>query len=357
MPVVRVSVVKAEQGSEKRVVGRLRAYGVELLLVGMLILAVAFFGYLGYGLLSAEEQSTSFSGETALGHVGAQLALGNRVVTSEANQVTRDYVLRELQEMGWAVFRQPYIALVPEAIQTNPNLTVTVAADGAATIMPENVIALKEGAPGAPVALLVTHYDSRIASDLDPDPANHEVPSPGANAGAAGTAVLLELANTLDVAATGHTVCLLFLDGEANRGLPNWDGTFGIDYYLIGMRNDKVDACRDPAFAVVLDMVGNANQQIFVERSGNPELSSALWQTSVALGYTDTIIPEAKWSIPGPQVALSREGVPSVLLSDYDYPYRYTRQDTIDKISPRSLERIGRLLSVWLEQGAPIASN
>jgi hypothetical protein len=187
---------------------RIRAYSVELVLVGILLAAVFFFGYLGYGLLRPEIIDEPFSGEKARANVARQLEFGVRSTGAEGNQRTGDWLIEQLRVLGWDVVIQP----------------ITIGD----TLTGRNIIGIRSpGQAGAPVALLATHYDTRLAADADPDPAQQMQPTPGANANAAGVAVLVELARTLDVDATGHTICLAFFDAEANSGLPGWSPHMG----------------------------------------------------------------------------------------------------------------------------------
>ncbi len=87
---------------------RLRAYYVELLLTGALLAAVAFFGYLGYGLLRPEIINEPFSGEKALANVEKQLAFGPRVTGTASSISTGDWLVEQLRLMGWDVVIQPF---------------------------------------------------------------------------------------------------------------------------------------------------------------------------------------------------------------------------------------------------------
>lgn len=321
----------------------------------MLVAAVGFFGYLGYGLIQADAAVEGYSGESALSYAARQMEFGPRPITSDANDKVKEWLIAELQQAEWRAAVQPFVARV-SADAVGSDILAGSLEGTLYTVESENIIAIKEpeGVDDPPVGLLVTHIDSRVVSDADPDPALQGTPNPGANAGASGTAALLELARTLDVDSTGHRLCLLFLNGEANRGLDGWENSHGIDYFLIGLRGGQVDQCADPRFAVVVDLVGGANQQIFVERTSDVGLSTELWGTARSLGYEDTIVPEVKWLAPGPHAALNRAGIPAAVMLDYDYPYRDTTLDTVDKLDAESFARVGRVLANWLERGAPL---
>ena len=195
---------------------RWRFYSIELALMLMLGVAVGYFGYLGYGLVRPTEEP--FSGERAEFYVSQQLEFGERVAGSAGGLTTSDWLIAELTKQrrdraGWDVL-----------VQSIP-ISDTVTA--------KNIIAQKGAGPDAgPVIILSTHYDTRALADLDPNELKRIEATPGANAGASGTAILLELARTLNVLGTGHTVCLVFFDAEDNGGLAGWQYATSSDVFL-----------------------------------------------------------------------------------------------------------------------------
>lgn len=315
--------------------GRLRGYSIELILVAILGLAVAFFGYLGWGLINPGGDQ-EFSGERALALVADQMAYGPRTAGSEDADEMGDWLIAELRSMGWDVVIQPFPVTL--------SVTETVSA--------RNIIAIRgDGGSGQPVALLGTHYDTRLAADADPEPARRQQPVPGANGGGSGVAVLLELARTLDVAASQHVVCLAFFDAEDNRGLPGWQEPLGSARFL--MAQSDIPRCANPRFAVLIDAVGGREQRIALPTGANPGLSGQLWRMADALGYGESIVAEVIAQGPSFVDAFLEAGIPTVAMIDTGYPYWHTTLDTADKLSASSLARIGQLMELWLEQGAP----
>jgi len=69
------------------------------------------------------------------------------------------------------------------------------------------------------------------------------------------------------------------------------------------------------------------------------------------LGYGKEFIPSLKYTMLDDHIPFRDLGIPSVDIIDFDYPYWHTTEDTLDKISAASLERIGRTIEVWLEKG------
>ena len=106
-----------------------------------------------------------------------------------------------------------------------------------------------------------------------------------------------------------------------------------------------------PEYAIVVDMIGDADQNIYYEQNSSVPLREELWKIATDLGYEDTIIPKQNHSIIDDHTPFLRAGIPAVDMIDFDYPYWHTVEDTLDKISPDSLERVGRVLERFLESG------
>jgi Zn-dependent M28 family amino/carboxypeptidase len=311
---------------------RLRMYSVELLLVTLLVGAVGFFAYLGTGLMQSATYAQEFSGERALNQAARQLEFGPRVSGTPASERMTDWLAQELVRHSWDVLIEPFTA--------------------AERVRARNIIAVRNHtASDAPVAIIGAHYDSRLAADADPNPANRSLATPGANSGAAGAAVLVELARVLDLTASGHTICLVFFDAEENGGLPGWGPAQGSEYFVRTLA-ESVPRCSSPRLAVILDLVGGTNQQLYIEQTGDASLSTALWQVAASQGFDDHFRNETKWATTDTHTNFLQAGIPAIMVADFDYPYRYTVEDTLDKLDADSLAAVGRTLEVWLESGA-----
>ena len=190
-----------------------------------------------------------------------------------------------------------------------------------------------------PVLILGAHYDTRRSADRE-DPSQ---PVMGANDGASGVAVLLELARVLDRERLDHQVWLAFFDAEDNGNLNGWDWCVGSSYMA-----EHLEVT--PEAMVLLDMVGDADQQFYFEGHSDPVLGERLWGIAATLGYTQTFIPETRYSLYDDHIPFIALGIPAVDVIDFDYPYWHTTQDTPDKVSAESLERIGRVVEYWLEE-------
>jgi glutaminyl-peptide cyclotransferase len=264
----------------------------------------------------------AFSGAESYKHIIAQTDLGPRSTGSEAGWQTGEYIIEQLERSGWQVETQEFEYQGVKA---------------------RNIIG-KRGS--GPIAIVGAHYDTRRQADNDPDPLKHTEPVIGANDGASGVAVLLEMARTLDVPQTQREIWLTFFDAEDNGRLDNWD-------WIAGSTHMAQNLTVTPTTMILLDMIGDADQQLYWDRNSDPRLNEGLWQTAARLGFAQVFIPQYKWTMIDDHIPFAQRGIPSIDLIDFDYPYWHTTQDTADKVSPRSLERIGRTVSTWLEQTSP----
>lgn len=316
-----------------------RNYSVELALVSALGLAVLFFGYLALGLFPRGAGDEDFAGSRALEFAGRQMAFGARATATQSNLEMGTWLIQQLTGAGWDVVIQEFAA--------------------GEVVKGRNLIAIRspEQPPAAtapfsfPVGILATHYDTRLAADGDPDPENQTRPAPGANNGASGVAVLLELARTLDVNAAGHTICLAFFDGDANEGLPGWQGRLGSSHFARTAAQD-VPRCAAPAFVVALDQVGGDAARFRQDPATHPALNAALWAQAAALGYGDTFLSEDAPATRNAHTPFQENGVPTSLITDVGYAAGRTLADTVDRLSEETLLRVGRTLEAWLERGA-----
>ncbi len=267
---------------------------------------------------ASDTHTEQFDGDRAYSHVLKQCAFGPRYVGSEGGRKTAAYIESVLEELGWTTHDQRFTYRGTQV---------------------RNVIA-RSGR--GPLIILGAHYDTRSLANRDPvDPTQ---PVPGANDGASGVAVLLELARTLDLDRAGLEVWLAFFDAEDQGGIDGWPFSVGASYMAQHLS-------ADPEAVVIVDMVGDADQEIFWERSSDLELMRELWGIADDLGYGTHFVPEYGQAIMDDHVPFLQRGLVAVDIIDPNYLYWHTAQDTPDKVSPESLERVGRVLQTWLERG------
>ena len=288
---------------------------------------VVWFGYMVAPTAARflpESLSRNFDGRAAYRHVIAQVEIGPRATGSEGSRQTQQYILERLAKYRWSTEVQAF------------RYRGTPAA---------NIIA-KAGQGKGPVILIGAHYDTRRRADNDSVAQNRNRPVPGANDGASGVAVLLELARALDKESLQNEVWLVFFDAEDNGRLDNWEWVAGSTYFADNL-------VTVPAAVIIADMVGDADQQLFKEQNSTPWLVEQVWSKAAALGFDRHFLPVAGYSMLDDHTPFLAKGIPAIDIIDFDYPYWHTTEDTADKVSGDALARVGRVLESLLE-GAEI---
>jgi hypothetical protein len=190
--------------------------------------------------------------------------------------------------------------------------------------------------------LLCAHWDTRPTADNDPDPQARTQPIPGANDGASGVAVLLEVARVLAERTPPLGVDIVLFDGEDYGSfLKMEDVLIGSTYFSRKSRGYR------PKAAILIDMVGDRNLQILQEGyslESSPQLVARIWQLAGKLGYSWVFLDGESGQIVDDHLPLNQAGIPCIDLIDMQYSYWHTREDTPDKCSPESLKIIGTVL-------------
>ncbi len=200
----------------------------------------------------------------------------------------------------------------------------------------QNIIATRSDT--APRIIVGAHYDSRLLADQDTGPGRSQ-PVPGANDGASGVSILLELARTLP--AKSVPVELVFFDAEDNGGLDNRQ-------WIMGSQAFVQTLTVKPQAVVIVDMVGDANLNIFEERNSDPKLTAEIWAQAANLGFGKYFISTPKYDMIDDHSPFLAAGIPAVDIIDFDYPYWHTTADTLDKVSAQSLQTVGETLWAWI---------
>jgi Zn-dependent M28 family amino/carboxypeptidase len=187
--------------------------------------------------------------------------------------------------------------------------------------------------------LVGTHYDTRSWADRDPRKELRSNPIIGANDGASGVAVMLEMARAWKYDPPPVGIDLIFFDGEefGREGV--------LADYLAGSKafvKDHPDF--RPEWGVILDMVGDSTLRIAKEKSSAARACKAvrrIWGAAERVGssaFVDGFLPH----IYDDQSAFIERGIPVALVIDYEYPWYHTIEDLPDKCSAESLGQVGR---------------
>ena len=201
---------------------------------------------------------------------------------------------------------------------------------------------------GDPQQLLIgAHWDTRPWADEDPDTEKRNDPIIGANDGASGVAVILELARILNASPPPIGITLVLFDGEdmGRSGTPK-------SYAQGSLAFAKDLPIEKPDEAIILDMIGDAELHIPIERYSyqqNRQLVKKLWGLAKVLSL-DAFESRIEYSIYDDHVPLWAEAkIPAVDIIDFNYPnsytnYWHTTQDLPENCSAESLGQVGTLL-------------
>lgn len=264
----------------------------------------------------------------------AQCALGPRFPGAEGHRRCRELLLEQLGAYADEVAVQEW----DQKVARGPG--------AGRTFRLANLFAVFHGRAGgaAPERMVSAHWDTRPVADQDPDPARRADPVPGANDGASGVAVVLELARVLAARRPARTMVLALWDGE----------DFGEYYYgsrIFARWAHLPEMARWRARrGVVVDMVGGRGLHCMTEDHSlrlAPEVWADVHAHAAALGLA-AHFGGARVRISDDHLFLNRAGIPTVLLIDYRYPAWHTTHDTADRCAPASLGIVGRVLESWL---------
>lgn len=268
-----------------------------------------------------------FDGAAAYQLVERQVAFGPRVPGTPGHRAMAEWLETYLAERADTLI-----------VQRFEHVTVT-----GETLRLSNFLARFRPDEGAAL-LLLAHWDTRPVSDAATDPDERVMPVPGANDGASGTAVLLQLAEMFHQEPPRRNVDLLLVDGE-DFG----DFAVGKDVFL-GSRYfaTHLPEGYSAEFGILLDMVGDRNLEIFVEGNSNrlaPEIVDRVWNVAAGMGFSDIFRRQVRHTVNDDHIPINDAGIPTINIIDFDYPYWHTPYDTPDKVSASSLGVVGAVVS------------
>ncbi len=270
-----------------------------------------------------------FDGPRAFSYIEKQVSFGPRVPGTENSVKCREYFMKFFDSLGFAVDTMIFIH--------------DAKATGKPVVM-ENLIVHVPGSdgPDAPRYLLAAHYDSRPRAEYDADSTKRDTPIDGADDGASGVAVLMELANLFAKQNPRVNIDLALLDGE-DFGQPH-----DVSEYFLGARELARRGWTDRyKFALVIDMVGDKDLHIYREGYSDQystKINDLFWKTAAELGET-AFVDSVKYEIQDDHLSFMTRNLPSAVIIDFDYTYWHTTHDTPDKCSPESLAAVGRVVA------------
>jgi Zn-dependent M28 family amino/carboxypeptidase len=166
----------------------------------------------------------------------------------------------------------------------------------------------------------------------------------GANDGGSSTGILLEYANQLrGKKRDGYSVWLVWTDGEeAVRKWTDTDSVYGSRH--LAEKWEKDGTLKKIKALMVMDMIGDADLDIFRNNKGAAWLLDLIYTAAQRLGYQSHFYAQ-QGEDEDDHIPFYNRGVPCADVIDFDYGYNnvfwHTPQDTIDKLSPKSLQIVG----------------
>lgn len=282
--------------------------------------------------------ATLFSADSAYYFAGRQVAFGPRVPGSESHAKCGDWLSAQLRKSGAEVSEQ----------------TATLTTFDGTRIPMRNIFARINPEKQNRI-LLFAHWDTRPWADHDPDPAKRKTPIDGANDGASGTAVLLEIARALSQQPADAGVDILLCDAE-DWGTENNDESWamGARYFAQNLPSDGYM----PKAAILVDMVGAPDatflREYFSQRA-DPSLAEEIWAIGNALGHGNLFQNRMGSAINDDHVELIKAGIPAIDIIDYRegdgfFSGWHTTADNMDAIAPSTLGAVGEVLETYIRR-------
>jgi glutaminyl-peptide cyclotransferase len=267
-----------------------------------------------------------FSGEKALAHVQTLVDLGPRPAGSDAIVRARAYIEEQLESCGWKVTEQAFVDPTPHAEVKFVNL----------------IARFGRGAKSSGLFLLCSHYDTKIFDGFR---------FVGANDGGSSTGVLLEMARVLaERPELAEKIELVFFDGEeAVIDFSNTDGIYGSRHFAREVAQSG--SAKSFRGGLLFDMIGDRGLKVTLPPNSPPKITGDIFSSADALKLRDRFTYFEN-DVTDDHTPLNAIGIPVVDLIDFRFNYWHTPDDTIDKLSAKSLQAVGSVALYYLSQFA-----
>jgi len=290
-----------------------------------------------------------FSPDSAYRYIEEQVAFGPRVPNTLPHQLCGDYLVDKLTTFGATVIQQEFDALSFDGI--NYHLRNIIA-----SYYPEKTRRI----------LLAAHWDTRKVADKDDE--RQSEPIDGANDGASGVGVLLEIARQLQTYEPDVGVDIILFDGEDNGADNNYQGSNYAEHngWCLGSQywaKNKHQRNYFAYYGILLDMVGAENSHFLRELESMrfaPQLVKKIWAKGNELGYGEYFINKDGGSILDDHIFVYNwGGIQMIDIIDYDPDtyfgsYHHTHDDNMDIIDKNTLKAVGETVThvVYSERSA-----
>jgi len=268
----------------------------------------------------APESTGGFDGKRAFADVAKQVDFGPHPAGSQSIAQVQDYILAQLSSAGCTAEVDPFTSQTPAGEVPMKNILVKIPGER----------------PG--IIMLATHYDTKKIDNFV-----------GADDGGSSTAVMLEVARNLCGQHGRYQVWIAFFDGEEAVNL-EWkdpDNRYG-SRQMAAKLNMSGDLKNIRAF-ILADIVGTRELRLKRDSNSDKALTDLVWSTANRLGYSGVFV-NMPTAIDDDHQSFSTRGVKTVDIIDLEIPYWHTPQDTLDKISSKSLAIVGHAILESVKQ-------
>lgn len=280
-----------------------------------------------------------FNADSAYVYVGKQLSFGPRVPNTKAHAQCAAYLTTELRKYAPEVIVQKGQVYAYDKTKLNF----------------QNIIGSWKPESQNRV-LLCAHWDSRPFADHDPDPANRRKPVDGANDGASGVGVLLEIARQISIKEPTVGIDIIFFDVEDYGPHQEEPSDNSPDHWGLGSQywaKNPHRAGYNAKYGILLDMVGAAGATFYMEGISMQyasDIVKMVWTTANRIGYSSSFIFEKGGYITDDHLPINViANIPTIDIIHQDrntesgfYPFWHTTGDTYDKIDKHTLKIVGQ---------------
>ncbi len=292
----------------------------------------------------------AFNADSAYNFISRQVAFGPRVPGTESHERCAEYLIGELKRIGVDTM---YVQRGKVTAFNGDVLPITNIIAGF------NSTSLKR-------VLLVAHWDTRPWADNETDPEKRNTPIPGANDGASGVGVILEIARNLSHTPANIGVDILLVDAEDYGDSSFFEDTteswcLGSQYWVENMVPYSIRNL--PGYGILLDMVGGKGARFHQESFSRQNASDAtikIWNEAKKLGHDNVFIDAMGGAITDDHIFLTHAGIPTVdIIESVNHitgsfpPTWHTLSDDMSGISRSTLKAVGEtvLNVIYKEKG------
>ncbi len=326
-------------------IGKVTAVSILIMLVNFNILIVHSANTLHHEQNSTlnSEQLLLFNETNAYNLISSQLDIGFRVPGTVEHDLCANWIRNQINSHVDSVVSQNF----------------TIQKEGLAAYECQNILG-KLNTDEEEIVILGAHWDSRNVSEKDY--IDRDLPIPGANDGASGVAVLIELARVLSLFTSNLScqVWFLFIDAEDQGytngmyGIQDWDYVEGSPIFVENIENFYDSSVETLNCFILLDMVGGTNLTFIKESRSDDNLHESIFEEGRSLGYNESFPVDPKiMSINDDHIPFTELDIPVIdLIIDFiysDWTHHHTHSDDLSNIDPESLKITGQTIESFIK--------